>query len=64
MLVTHWLSFFQFMLTPHNVLLSGSLPMFTFVVRACSERCCMVPDIWKFFEKSYSQFIPNMVLRC
>ena len=64
MFVSHWLSFFQFMFTPHRVLFRGSLPMFTLVVSACSDRCCTVPDSWKFFEKSYSQFMPNMVLRC
>ena len=53
--------FFQFMFTPHSVLLSGSDPIVTFEVRACSERCCNVPLIWKFLEKSYSQLIPNIV---
>ena len=62
-LVSHWLSFFQFMFTPHSVLFSGSEPIFTLVVRACSDRCCNVPLIWKFLEKLYSQFMPNIVLR-
>ena len=45
------------------VLFTGSAPMETFVVSACSARCWMVPESWKFFEKSYSQFMPNIVLR-
>ena len=61
MLVSHWLSFFQLRFTPQMVLLSGSAPIATFVVRACSERCLNVPLIWKFLLKSYSQFMPNMV---
>ena len=51
------------MFTPQIVLFSGSEPMATFVVSDCSERCCTVPLSWKFFEKSYSQFMPSMVLR-
>ena len=51
------------MFTPQSVLFSGSLPIATFVVSACSERCCSVPLSWKFFEKSYSQFTPNIVFR-
>ena len=62
--VSHWLSFFQLILSPQMVLLSGSAPIFTFVVSACSDRCINVPPIIKFFEKSYSQFNPNIVLRC
>jgi hypothetical protein len=62
-LVSHWLSFFQFMLMPQRVLFSGSEPMLTFVVSDCSEMCCTVPLSWKFFVKSYSQFMPSMVLR-
>ena len=62
-LVSHWLSRFQLRLKPTRVFLRGSAPMVTLVVRACSVRCCRVPLIWKFFEKSYSQFTPNMVLR-
>ena len=50
--VSHWLSFFQFTLMPHRVLFTGSEPRFTFVVRDCSERCCMVPLNWKSEEKS------------
>ena len=46
------------------VLLSGSLPIATLVVSACSLRCCSVPPSWKFLEKSYCQFMPNIVLRC
>ena len=42
----------------------GSEPIVTFEVSACSERCINVPPSWKFFEKSYSQFTPSMVLRC
>ena len=63
MFVSHWLCFFQLMFKPQMVLLSGSEPMFTLLVRACSERCWNVPESWKSFEKSYSQFIPNIVLR-
>ena len=63
-LVSHWLSFFQFIFTPQRVLLSGSAPMFTFVVSACSLRCWNVPDNWKSREKVYSQFNPSMVFRC
>ena len=63
MLVSHWLSFFQLRLMPHSMLLSGSEPMATFDVSACSCRCCSVPLSWKFLEKSYSQFTPNIVLR-
>ena len=62
-LVSHWLSCFQLTLKPMMVLLTGSAPMVTLLVRACSPRCCNVPESWKFFEKSYSQFMPNMVLR-
>ena len=62
-LVSHWLSFFQFTLRPQMVLFSGSLPMLTFEVRACSERCISVPLNRKFLLKSYSQFTPNIVLR-
>ena len=61
--VSHWLSFFQFRLSPQIVLFSGSLPIVTFEVSACSDRCWNVPPIWKFFEKSYSQFNPSIVLR-
>ncbi len=61
MFVSHWLSFFQFMFKPQRVLFSGSEPIVTFVVNACSERCWNVPLIWKFFEKSYSQFRPIIV---
>ena len=46
------------------VLFSGSSPIDTFDVRACSDRCISVPPIWKFFVKSYSQFTPIIVLRC
>ena len=60
-LVSHWLSFFQFRFTPQRVLLSGSAPMATLVVSACSERWRSVPLIWKFLLKSYSQLMPNMV---
>ena len=63
-LVSHWLSFFQFTLSPHKVLLSGSEPIATFVVSDCSDRCWNVPLSWKFFEKSYSQLSPTIVLRC
>ena len=63
-LVSHWLSRFQLTLMPQRVLLSGSAPIATLFVSDCSERCCMVPDSWKFLEMSYSQFIPNIVLRC
>jgi len=63
MLVSHWLSCFQLRLTPHNVLLSGSLPIDTLVVSDCSERCCSVPESCRFLEKSYSQFMPNIVFR-
>ena len=62
--VSHWLSCFQCRLKPTMVLLMGSAPIATFVVRLCSLRCCTVPLIWKFFEKSYSQFSPKSVLRC
>ena len=62
-LVSHWLSFFQLTFKPHRVLLSGSIPIDTLVLRGCSERCCSVPDSWKLLEKSYSQFMPSMVLR-
>ncbi len=62
--VSHWLSCFQCKLKPKSVLLMGSAPMVTFVVRLCSLRCCSVPLIWKFLEKSYSQFRPKSVLRC
>ena len=62
--VSHWLSCFQFMLSPQMVLLSGSVPIVTFEVRACSCRCISVPPSWKFFENSYSQFTPTIVLRC
>ena len=51
------------MLMPQMVLFSGSLPMFTFEVNACSERCISVPLSWKFLLKSYSQLTPNIVLR-
>ena len=64
MRVSHWLSFFQLMFRPHSVFFSGSEPMVTFDVRACSDRCCSVPPIWKSFEKSYSQLKPNIRLRC
>ena len=64
MRVSHWLSVFQLMLAPHRVFFSGSEPMETFDVRACSDRCCSVPPICRFFEKSYSQLKPNIVLRC
>ena len=37
--------------------------MLTLVVRACSLRCMKVPPNWKFFEKSYSQLSPTIVLR-
>ena len=52
------------MFRPHSVFFSGSSPIVTFDVRACSDRCCSVPPTWKFFEKSYSQFKPTIVLRC
>ncbi len=61
--VSHWLSFFQLMFKPQRVLLSGSEPMLTFVVRACSDRCCIVPLSWKSFEKSYCQLSPSIVFR-
>ena len=64
MLVSHWLSFFQLRFTPHSVLFSGSLPIDTLVVSACSDKCWKVPLNWKSFEKSYSQFMPYMVFRC
>ena len=63
MLVSHWLSFFQFRFTPQRVLLRGSEPMATLVVSACSERCWKVPLIKKSLVKSYSQFTPTIVLR-
>ena len=62
--VSHCDSCFQFTFKPQMVLLSGSSPMATFEMRACSERCISVPPNWKFFEKSYSQFTPTIVLRC
>ena len=62
--VSQWLSCFQFILSPQMVLLNGSAPIVTFEVRACSWRCISVPPIWKFFENSYSQFTPTIVLRC
>ena len=52
------------MFRPQMVLFSGSSPMPTFDVSACSERCISVPPRMKFFEKSYSQFTPYIVLRC
>ena len=61
--VSHWLSCFQFTFSPHMVLLRGSDPIVTFEVCACSCKCINVPPIWKLFEKSYSQFNPNIVLR-
>ena len=64
MRVSHWLSVFQLMFTPHSVFFSGSEPIVTFDVRACSDRCCSVPPICRFFEKSYSQLKPNIRLRC
>ena len=62
--VSHWLSCFQLTLSPHSVFFSGSAPIATFDVSVCSVRCCSVPPIWKFFEKSYSQLKPSIVLRC
>ena len=64
MRVSHWLSVFQFMFSPHKVFFSGSEPMVTFDVSVCSLRCCSVPPIWKFLVKSYSQLKPTIVLRC
>ena len=64
MRVSHWLSVFQLMFAPQRVFFSGSEPMTTFDVSACSLRCCSVPPIWKSFEKSYSQLKPIIVLRC
>ena len=52
------------MLAPQRVFFKGSEPIVTFEVSACSERCWKVPPIWRFFEKSYSQFRPTIVLRC
>ncbi len=62
--VSHWLSVFQLTFSPHSVFFKGSDPMTTFDVSACSDRCCSVPPIWKFFEKSYSQLTPNIRFRC
>ena len=62
--VNHWLCFFQERFTPHIVLLRGSLPIATLVVKGFSPRCMSVPPTWKFLEKSYCQLNPNMVLRC
>ena len=62
--VSRWLCFFHEMFTPHIVLLSGSLPMVTFVVSGFSPRCMNVPPIWKSLEKSYSHVMPKSVLRC
>ena len=53
MSVSHWLSFFHDMLSPQMVLLSGSLPMATLVVRGFSPRCMNVPPTWKSLVKSY-----------
>ena len=62
--VRRWLCFFQATRMPQMVLFSGSLPIATFVVSGFSPRCMKVPPIWKFFEKSYCQSRPNIVLRC
>ena len=62
--VSHWLSVFQLMFSPHSVFFKGSEPIVTFDVSACSLKCCSVPPIWKSFEKSYSQLKPNIRLRC
>ncbi|CDA44377.1 uncharacterized protein BN693_01767 [Prevotella sp. CAG:5226] len=62
--VRRWLCFFHDRLSPHNVLLSGSAPIETFVVMGFSPRCMKVPPNWKSLLKSYSKFMPNMVLRC
>ena len=64
MRVSHWLSVFQLTFRPHKVFFSGSEPIVTFDVSACSLRCCSVPPNWKFFEKSYSQLKPIIRLRC
>ena len=63
-LVSHWLSFFQDILSPHIVLLSGSLPIATFVVNGFSPKCIKVPPKVNDFEKSYCQLNPTSVLRC
>ena len=62
--VSHCDSCFQLTFRPHIVLLNGSLPIDTFEVSACSERCITVPPNWRLFESSYSQFSPTIVLRC
>ncbi len=61
MLVSHWLSFFQFTLMPHRMLLSGSEPIVTFDVRACSCRYWNVPLSENSFVKSYCQLNPIIV---
>ena len=62
--VSHCDSCFQFTFRPQRVLLSGSSPIDTFEMSACSWRWSSVPPNWKFFENSYSQFTPIIVLRC
>lgn len=62
-MVSHWLSFFQLMLSPQRMLLSGSEPMVTFDVSGCSCSRWNVPPMKKSLVKSYSQLSPNMVLR-
>ena len=63
-LVSHCDSFFQLRFKPQMVLFSGSSPIDTFDVSACSDRCISVPPRIRSFEKSYSQFTPYIVLRC
>ena len=52
------------MFSPQMVLLRGSSPIVTFEVKACSCRCIMVPPICRFFDNSYVQLSPSIVLRC
>ena len=52
------------MLRPHSVFFSGSSPIDTLLVSGFSFKYIRVPPSLKSFEKSYAQFMPNIVLRC
>ena len=52
MLVSHWLSRFHAILSPHRVFFKGSSPIDTLLVRGFSLRYMRVPPSWKFLEKS------------
>ncbi len=63
-LVSHINSWFHARLNPSMELFTVSSPMFTFSVRAFSEKWSRVAPMLRFFENLYCMSRPSRVFRC